>query len=504
MSRAKRQHQESVRSGWSRGSGKRRRPGREGNLKKRQHYGARSIRRGTAAPVLWPDDREDCACRSGLAYRLCCKKARTFRRRVLRELLDGFCRPLASARLSLRMLGQSFDEAAQARGLRLAITPWLADDLTALGYLVHAGELHGLSLRPRPMPVLVQEEPSDEPTVETKASQTLAGLQLRAHVLAAPADLELRAVYGDWLAERGDPLGELIAVQGARGRGAVDDAVEAQERELLRRHERDALGALAPVVALGGARLHRGFPVSLRLTTCSPDTLSALCDDPSWSTVRELDLGLIRQHTKLAARLVTRPALAGLRTLHGAWPGLCLALREVKVPGVRELTLGESVQHEGLYLAGFPALEHLRLPLSWGQRPAAQLWHHRGLAQLSFYGYAAYVLWQIAPWVIRLHAEPSALEQVTFGRRPVDAPLTGPVARLRRGHDGELSALCIDWQSPVRAGQLRMLLQALEAIPPTILTRLRITAPDDSLTPHARRRIQAQVRRWTRLEQLDI
>lgn len=454
--------------------------------------------------MLLPDDREACACRSGLAYRLCCKKARTFRRRVLRELLDGFCRPLEGARLSLRMLGQSFDEAAQARGLRLAITPWLADDLTALGYLVHGGELSGLSLRPRPMPVLAQQEPREEETIETKASQTPAGLQLRAHVLAAPADLALRAVYGDWLAERGDPLGELIAVQGARGRKAVGEAAAAHERVLLQRHERDALGALAPVVALGGARLHCGFPVSLRLTACSPDTLSALCDDPSWSTVRELDVSSLQRHTKLAARLLTRPALAGLRALHGVWPGLCLALREEKHLGVRELTFGESAPLEGLLLGGFPALSQLRLPLSWGQQPAAHLWHHRGLEQLSFYGYAAYVLWQIAPWVIRLHAEPFALQQVSFGRRPIDGPLSGPLARLRRGTDGELSALCIEWQSSLRAGQLQMLLQALAAIPPTTLTRLRIAAPEGSLTPHGRRRIQAQLRRWTRLEQLDI
>jgi uncharacterized protein (TIGR02996 family) len=70
---------------------------------------------------------------------------------------------------------------------------------------------------------------------------------------ALAADLDNRAgwsAYADYLAERGDPRAEIMHVQLAledEGRSAADRrALQEREREILRRHEREWLGELAP------------------------------------------------------------------------------------------------------------------------------------------------------------------------------------------------------------------------------------------------------------------
>jgi uncharacterized protein (TIGR02996 family) len=76
-------------------------------------------------------------------------------------------------------------------------------------------------------------------------------------VLAAPGDASLRAVYGDWLLERGDPRGELIALQ---LRDRLDAAAEARVAALLRKHTRTWVGAIAHVVRRESMVFRRGFP----------------------------------------------------------------------------------------------------------------------------------------------------------------------------------------------------------------------------------------------------
>ena len=61
---------------------------------------------------------------------------------------------------------------------------------------------------------------------------------LQAILDAEPDDAELRLIYADLLQQRGDPRGELIAMQVAR----TDDAVEERERKLLDDHEAAWLG----------------------------------------------------------------------------------------------------------------------------------------------------------------------------------------------------------------------------------------------------------------------
>jgi uncharacterized protein (TIGR02996 family) len=57
--------------------------------------------------------------------------------------------------------------------------------------------------------------------------------ELEARILADPDDAEAYLVYGDWLQARGDPRGELIAVQHRLANETSADELRARERELV-------------------------------------------------------------------------------------------------------------------------------------------------------------------------------------------------------------------------------------------------------------------------------
>jgi uncharacterized protein (TIGR02996 family) len=112
-------------------------------------------------------------------------------------------------------------------------------------------------------------------------------------VYASPDDDAPRQVYADWLQERGDPRGELIALQLANTR--TKKAMR-RERQLIRHHRASWLGPLWEVVHRGACfgddrmydlRFERGFldeaATSFRTKARVPGI-----GDPRWSTVRTL------------------------------------------------------------------------------------------------------------------------------------------------------------------------------------------------------------------------
>jgi uncharacterized protein (TIGR02996 family) len=74
---------------------------------------------------------------------------------------------------------------------------------------------------------------------------TQSNPELEARILANPDDQEVYLVYSDWLSERGDPRGELIAVQRQLGQRPDDAELEAREQALLDANGATWLGELA-------------------------------------------------------------------------------------------------------------------------------------------------------------------------------------------------------------------------------------------------------------------
>jgi len=138
--------------------------------------------------------------------------------------------------------------------------------------------------------------------------------ELLAEIYRAPDDDAPRAVYADWLLERGRVHGELIALQLLPGDGLTAAQLD-RMIELLHRHERDFLGELAPYVM----RPHfaRGF-----LDRCRVLRAKAIDPtpppDPAWATVIEIEddvpatdacpMPALRSAVGLSARTLARIA----------------------------------------------------------------------------------------------------------------------------------------------------------------------------------------------------
>ena len=97
----------------------------------------------------------------------------------------------------------------------------------------------------------------------------------------SPDDVAAHLVYGDWLQARGDPRGELVALQVelARAEGPARIALERKDREFRQLHAEQLFGALRPFAdelvqrwshgfidaASLGVRDHDGATVPLRM-----------------------------------------------------------------------------------------------------------------------------------------------------------------------------------------------------------------------------------------------
>jgi uncharacterized protein (TIGR02996 family) len=137
------------------------------------------------------------------------------------------------------------------------------------------------------------------------------GAALLEAVIVSPDDDGARAVYADWLLQRGDERGELISLQLKRAGGRGVKGSAALEKALLLKHRAAWLGPLNGAVALASLKFERGFPAKAELTRVP--------EDPRWVqllTTLELNVRDLKplaegRHTRFVRSLTVacRPGL---------------------------------------------------------------------------------------------------------------------------------------------------------------------------------------------------
>jgi len=122
--------------------------------------------------------------------------------------------------------------------------------------------------------------------VRRAATSVASEESLLAAVFADPAADEPRLVYADLLQERGDPRGELIALQIERARGGGKPS--RQERSLIKKYGEAIVGALEPYVLKSGREFRRGFLAACRYKDETRGNPSVGL--PGWATVEAIDV----------------------------------------------------------------------------------------------------------------------------------------------------------------------------------------------------------------------
>jgi uncharacterized protein (TIGR02996 family) len=139
---------------------------------------------------------------------------------------------------------------------------------------------------------------------ERATRQLEAGLsrdaELEAAVYRDPDSDDARLVFADALSERGDPRGEMIALQIAMARGTATDEQKKRVDALLSRHGGDWA---RPLSSAGACKVARGFPSSIDLySRPAKEAIGA----PGWATIERIR-GLSGLTHKLAAEILNGP-----------------------------------------------------------------------------------------------------------------------------------------------------------------------------------------------------
>lgn len=219
-------------------------------------------------------------------------------------------------------------------------------------------------------------------------------------VYADPLSDAPRERLADALREKGDPRGELIALQLSRHRGGkLSREQSARENALLKAHGKAWLASLENVIVPTNVKWERGFPAVAHLNFGSkrkgPLSAERLAQVPELATLRSLDMTspnlLLRDED--ANAIAALPALRWLEELNGLAPAGLAELARLDPPShltrivVRYAGGGglagqrvEAEQRRAIDAAfatgtGLPALRHLELFWSHGaNRPEDYAW----------------------------------------------------------------------------------------------------------------------------------
>lgn len=131
---------------------------------------------------------------------------------------------------------------------------------------------------------------------------------LEAAVLANPESPDVYLVYGDWLLEHGEPLGELVSLQAALVKSPRNASLRRRARALLAAHEREWLGPFAR----DDHEWAFGFLQGLSLSDPTPARYRALLELSAARFLRDLDIELDPHDRRANLSIVAEMAEAGL------------------------------------------------------------------------------------------------------------------------------------------------------------------------------------------------
>lgn len=293
---------------------------------------------------------------------------------------------------------------------------------------------------------------------------------LLAAVYAHPDDDGPRQVYGDLLQERGDPHGELIALQ-------LADRDPARQAALVAAHAKALLGPFAPHVSrflLGRCTFRRGFPYELWL-----DDVAELIGHPAWATVRRLELRL-DDEAALPAELLRHPVMARLEHLGGldlAHTRELLSWNTIPMASLGlHLNSFDSVSVVDRLLAARRALRALRsLELGSWDGDCRWLWKSWLGGQLRELRVSTkmYEL-DLRRWFAQLADDRIVLERLELAYHDCGTVVT------TRGRDGAFSELTAALGTSTSRGDRSQLLRVetlaseLAGLPPNALTKLAV------------------------------
>jgi uncharacterized protein (TIGR02996 family) len=189
--------------------------------------------------------------------------------------------------------------------------------------------------------------------------------QLLADIYANPDADTSRAVYADLLTSRGDPRGELIALQ------LLPKLAKPQRdriKQLLREHQIAWLGELADVALAMDLRYERGFPAALSLDGgASQAAIERLTGHRAWRTLTTLDVrgdrpgyaDFLADEVFFALRELTTVSATALRRFVVRAPRALT--RMVVSGGFDDPTLPAPIREDILSGVGLPQLRTLGL-----------------------------------------------------------------------------------------------------------------------------------------------
>lgn len=196
------------------------------------------------------------------------------------------------------------------------------------------------------------------PTIASKPTGPSDERSFVAWIAEAPDDLARRSVYADWLSERGDPRGELMALQLAATGSEPSPAAAKRIAALLKKHQktwlrpltRNLFGRSEPVFTDG---MLSAIRLDLRKSAPKPD-------EPLLVGLRRL-MVWGRQDAQ-AKKLLASPLLSGLQELDAAID-LVAALNPAAKARLQTLTVRVDTRDELALLATLelPGLRRLNL-----------------------------------------------------------------------------------------------------------------------------------------------